>query len=108
MKNIILVTFFTFSFYFAFSQDDAKGIEYDYITITVDSRSPRDAYISYSSGKFEELRVEASGKFDYSGVLKIINEKEKQGFELFSNAFSVFGGNPGLAHNYFLLRKRKN
>lgn len=92
----------------ALGQEANTSIEYEYITVTVDDREPKDVYISYSNGDYQKLKIESSGKHDYSGVLKVVNEKEKLGFELFSNSFVTFGGSISYAHNYYILRKRKD
>lgn len=103
--GLIMLTFLLFSIA-SFAQSDDTTTEYDYITVMVDEKRPYKYFISYSDGIYEEKEFKPEGKFDFTGLLSIISEKESEGYELCE--FSTFVTDMSKPHMFYLLRKKKN
>ena len=105
MKHFILFAFILAGPLGLTAQDAKNPGHFEYVTIISDSRRPDDVFISNSNGTYERKRVKVAGKFDYSGILSVVGEKESVGFELFDSSFSTFDSNVTAPHNYFLMRR---
>lgn len=108
MKNILLLIAITLLTPLALVAQNQDTGQYEFVTVTVEYFKPKVVYVSSSEGLYEEVQVSAKGRWDYSGVLAVVKEKQDAGYELFSNNFSTYGGSIANSVNYFLLRRKKN
>lgn len=88
----------------------AEHKTYDYVTLVVKRKKPSKIWISNNGTKYLKYKVKekAKGRFDFSESLKLLNQFEKEGYELVTNnlvaypSWSLFWPE---AYNYFLLRR---
>lgn len=87
----------------SFGQTDTLQI-HEYVTLIA---KPNTVSISYSNGLYEERKISSKGS-DFTGILKIVIQFEKQGFELVTNDFQTYAGTESFYRNYFLMKKKKD
>ena len=106
MKSLYLLGFALLLSLRVSAQDTPPTLTYEYLTMVTDDRKPDKVYLSHSAGWQEEIRIASGNRFDYSGLLKLVTEKEKEGYELYSNSFTTLASDITSPHNYFLMRRK--
>ncbi len=102
MKKFLLTLLLSFLLNPLFAQETKV---HDYITIIATAHA-NGFQITWADGTLENYKIEEKRKFgDFSPIVRLIQEQEAKGFELFSTSTGS-GGNTGL-HTLFILRKPK-
>src|SRR5262245_31023787 len=69
----------------------AEHKTYDYITLLAEKERHRKIYISDNGVKYEKKELaDPQGDFDYSEVIKIIKQYEKEGYEVVNNNMASY------------------
>lgn len=99
MRTSIFLILFSFSI-MGFSQSPPT---YEYLSMT---QFATEITLNLNSESFERINIKdekSRDNFDFSPILKRIEEYEKQGYELVSNNMGFANG----PHNYVLMRRKK-
>ncbi len=92
----------------SFKTDQKESTEY--MTIDVDIFPDYEINISIN-GEYKQTKYKEIAKnkewFNFNPVIKIIQDYEKEGWEVISNSFVFTGSVGGDPHNYFLLKRKK-
>ncbi len=107
MKNLLFVFAITLLSLDPVMAHNEDPVVYDYVSIVATGSRILNVRISIGGAEHTEITVKGERRthFDFRQLFEIINEFEKQGYELYTNNFDTSGD---YFRNYFLLRKPKN